>query len=727
MNEKILLPDIYRIKEHLSVLFSGYGQYSDGLIEIAYTPKDSSAVSMARLFSLSDLDAAASFAFDLNKNDGVNVYVGASLRLPDAKETSRTNIADYYASNVVWADLDEPGTADNVREKYKDLPPSYVVVTGLLPHKRAQLWWKLQEPVTSPDELRPALSNLCHYFDGDRAVVDPIRVMRLGGTIAWPKKEGRVPELTIAGEPANKTETCALERVNLHFPGGAPQLTATAPSGGVASKFDDGKPRNPFTGKLSIQSLLEATKLPHQWHINMRDAIASMVSSGWSDEQIKLSCAPYCQAGASDKDLLPLIATGRRKWNIPEPDTLAAPEQYNPVTGEIKAPEATPIKATCIDDIDFDKIPPREFLYADMLARKYVSMIIAPPGAGKSIFSMQVGVSAASSMAWGDWVPKTGGLNVWVYNNEEGADELMRRLKAIMVSNNISKNDMRGRFFIDSGEHQSVNIARANKDVVIPTADYQAMLNEVIQRKIDILIIDPFAETHSVAENSNDGMKVVTALYRRIAFDANCAVLLIHHAKKWAEGMAGNADSGRGGGSQIGVVRRAFTLAKMSSDEAEDIGVPKDKRHWYVRFDDAKSNITAPAEKTKWLKFKSVNLMNGTKLYPEGDSVGVLEHITIEQIKQETGDVLSAEQEKVLSYIAMYSEGAGGKSFPLSEARDYITQKDPSLGGRQKVTKLIRDGIENHGSVNYMGTLYVIETAKNTQEKNKEYIFVSEA
>lgn len=727
MQEKNLTPDYNRMVEHLTVLFDGYDQYKDGLIEIAYTNEQSGAVLHAKLFQVDQIGDAASFAFNVNQKNGVNVYVGGALRSPDSDPNVRSSVGDFYACNTLWVDLDDEGATTGVKEKYKDLPPSYIVVTGRHPHTRAQAWWKLDDAVTRLDLLRPALAGLCHSLGGDRAVVDPARVMRLAGSIAWPKKEGRVTELTVGSRPSKFTETCAIERVMLHFPGGAVQLTTSAPSGGVASKFDDGKPRNPFTGKLNILSLLEATKRPHEWHVNMRDAIASMVSSGWSDQQIRLACAPYCQGGPSDPDLAPLIGSGRHKWNMPEPDTGTPPEAYNPKTGAITPQPDKVIRATPVDDLDLDSIKPREFLYGDVLARKYVSMIIAPPGAGKSIFSMQIGVSAVSNVRFGDWVPKINGLNVWVYNNEEGGDELLRRLKGIMLANNIKKQDLIGRLYMDSGEHQSINIAKSAHDTVIQTPDYAAMLEEIKGRKIDILIVDPFAETHTVPENSNDGMKVVTALYRKIAFDANCAVLLIHHAKKWSEGMAGNADSGRGGGSQIGVVRRAFTLAKMSKEEAEDMGVPAEKRHWYVRFDDAKSNITAPTEQTKWFKFRSVNLMNGNVIYPEGDSVGVLEQVSIDQIKEETGGVLSNNIEKVLSYICMYSDGAGGKSFPFSDARDYIMDKDRSIGGRQKVTNIMRDAIGNGCEYLYLGTLYGIKTARNTAEKGKEYIFVGES
>ena len=117
--------------------------------------------------------------------------------------------------------------------------------------------------------------------------------------------------------------------------------------------------------------------------------------------------------------------------------------------------------------------------------------------------------------------------------------------------------------------------------------------------------------------------------------------------------------------------------------------------------------------------------MNGAGLYPDGDSVGVLDHISVDDIKKETGDILSANEEKVLSYIAMFSEGAGGNNFPFNDARDYIADLDYSLGNPRTISNLIDNAVESVGYVNHMGTRYDIEIIKNTSQKNKKYIFVT--
>lgn len=724
MQENILTPDLGRIKDHLVKLFSGYDQYSDGLIEIAYTPQDTGAVNRARLFNLDEIHDAAKFAHEVNSTQGVNVYVGAALRLPDADKHKRTNIHDFYACNVVWADLDDEGATDGIKEKYKALPPYHVVVTGKHPHTRAQLWWKIDDIKTKPIEIEPVLASLCSHFKGDLAVVDPIRVMRLGGTVAWPKKDGRIPELTISATPALNTPICSIDRLQSYFPAPVPLLTNT----GVGGVGHDGKPRHVITGKLKIDELLQLTKQQGKWHHNMRDAVASMVSSGWSDDQIKIACAPYCDKGKNDPDLLPLIATGRKKWNVPEPELNILPEQYDATTGEIKEKEVTPLTATSINDIDLDNIPVREFLFGDLVGRKYVSLLVAPPGAGKSILTMQIGIYGACGKKWGNFECKKP-LNVWIYNNEEGFDEIKRRIKACMIEALVAKSDLKGQLYVDSGENRSINLANIVNNAVVSTADFQALKDEVINRKIDLLIIDPFAETHSVAESNNDQIKVVAALYREIAIQANCAVLLVHHTKKYTAGdeeNAGNIDNARGGGAQIGVVRRAFTLSTMTKTEAKKIGVPEENRRWFVRFDDAKSNITAPVDRTTWFKFQSIDIANGKGINKSGDSVGVLTHTNIELIQEEFGDIVENRSVYILTLLCELFEKSDGKNeFSTTEFISYVKEYS-SLGFSDRtIREDTKEAIMNKELSNgflHMGNKYKITIPEKRGQKNSYVI-----
>src|SRR4051794_27806856 len=51
-----------------------------------------------------------------------------------------------------------------------------------------------------------------------------------------------------------------------------------------------------------------------------------MIGKGWTDFQIRMACAPYCDDKADDQDLDPLIDGGRKKFNKPEPPPVTGNE-----------------------------------------------------------------------------------------------------------------------------------------------------------------------------------------------------------------------------------------------------------------------------------------------------------------------------------------------------------------------------------------------------------------
>lgn len=353
------------------------------------------------------------------------------------------------------------------------------------------------------------------------------------------------------------------------------------------------------------------------------------------------------------------------------------------------------IKATSINDIDLTNIPPREFLYHNIAARKYATMIVAPPGAGKSIFTLHMAISAAAGRQWGSWgTANNQPIRVWVYNNEEGIDELRRRIKGIMQEMGVTKEMLGGRLFIDSGENRPIEVAKnGDGNTVIHTPDFHALKQEVIDRQIDMLIVDPFAETYSVAENDNDQIKQVARMYRDIAVEANCAVVLVHHTRKGMTGQAGNADMARGGSAQIGVVRRAFTLSSMDEDDAKALGVPLEKKRWFVRFDDAKSNITAPQNSTDWLKLKSVHIGNGAGLFPEGDSIGVLTHTDPEKILAEFAGQLEEEYKDMFALVADYLDTCRLEGASVAKISDSLSSKPGAKYKKRKMQDFIKAAI----------------------------------
>ena len=118
------------------------------------------------------------------------------MRKPDTPPFGRCGDSDFYALTAYYADLDDHDAVMNAKARYQHCPPSFVVITGQYPYVRAQLWWRLEEPIDDPEICRRQNIALALALAGDTSVVNPGRLMRLAGSIAWPVKDGRQIELT---------------------------------------------------------------------------------------------------------------------------------------------------------------------------------------------------------------------------------------------------------------------------------------------------------------------------------------------------------------------------------------------------------------------------------------------------------------------------------------------------------------------------------------------------
>jgi hypothetical protein len=75
---------------------------------------------------------------------------------------------------------------------------------------------------------------------------------------------------------------------------------------------------SPGRTDAEITALLAHSQREGEWHNAMLSATASMVSRGWTDEQIHKTCAPYCWGGEDDPDVAEMVEGARTKWNIPD-------------------------------------------------------------------------------------------------------------------------------------------------------------------------------------------------------------------------------------------------------------------------------------------------------------------------------------------------------------------------------------------------------------------------
>jgi hypothetical protein len=290
-----------------------------------------------------------------------------------------------------------------------------------------------------------------------------------------------------------------------------------------------------------------------------------------------------------------------------------APDPANP---------PTPIPLISPFPIDKTKLPTRNWSIVGLLLKGSLSVLVGPPGAGKSLLALQGAIAVALGIPWAGWAPRKAD-KVLVINAEDDIIEMERRISCACEVMGVDTAELAGRLFL---AEVPKSIVVAKWDPKLKTVVRQPLIEELVVTietiGIGLVVADPFAETFEGDENSNSEVKWAAMLWREVARRTACALWLIHHTRKYAGNMAGEADASRGASALIGTARVVSTLFTMTKDEAGVMNVGDDKRVDYVRFDDAKANYSRPDE-ARWFEKKTINVGNGDRLGPS-DEVGVL-------------------------------------------------------------------------------------------------------
>lgn len=619
-------PDRAAMLRHVELVFGGgFDGALDGLVELAWTDPVTGSLRNAQLFGTDQLEELVDRAAELNRVERCNVYVGAALRKAATPPAKRAADGDFYSAPFAWADIDRDCVDEAVRmAKAASMPATMTVVTGRRPHKRAQFWWRLVDAERDGAAIKALCSQLALALGGDSTVSNPGRVLRLGGSIAWPLKAGRVVEATEVHIPEDDRPPAywapALAQA---FAAPAP-LLQTAPASSEPSAPPDArapakpKPLDLPIGSLSVEATLAAIQRNDRWHQNAVRLVGNWVARGLSNAEI-MAFAPALTIGNGPDgrsytvdqtrlELNSMITGARRKWNLPNPA----------VTIEDKLPPP-PITIEWEDGASAAMIPRRRWLVGSFAIRGHLTVLVAPPGAGKSTLGIALAVAGVTGRGEivGETVHET--VKAWVWNNEDDKLELRRRLAAIMQQWNVAPADLRGRLGLNSGSERPLVVAKATKDgAVVRLPDIEAIIERVKAEGIGLLIVDPFVETHEVDENNNAQIKAVAALWREVARRGDCAVVVVHHTGKppsaSPDAWTGSLSASRGASSLGGVARIMRTLFAMSQSDADKFGLDADERRLWVRLDDAKANLSLASGSARWFKRVSIIIANGEEV-----------------------------------------------------------------------------------------------------------------
>ncbi|MBB3692473.1 AAA family ATPase [Sphingomonas sp. BK580] len=283
---------------------------------------------------------------------------------------------------------------------------------------------------------------------------------------------------------------------------------------------------------------------------------------------------------------------------------------------------STAIKATPYQWRDPASIPPRAWVYGHMLLRGSLTVVVAPGATGKT--ALMIGTAMALATGRNLLGPKVwhGPKRVWLFNLEDASDELARGVQAGAIHWGIKPDDLGGRLYVDSGmdgvELKTALETPTGTKINVPVVG--ALMTQLRDEQIDVLIVDPFVSSHSVNENDNRAIDMVAKQWARLASQAGCAIVLVHHARKLAGGEV-SAETARGASALIAAARSVPTLNRMSDEEAAKFGIEGEERRRFFRVYDDKNNRAPPSDKSDWYRLHSVSLGNGAD---GGDSLPVV-------------------------------------------------------------------------------------------------------
>lgn len=564
--------------------------YGDGLVELAWRDEKTGKLSHGRLYTLDNLEDLVAEAARLNATRGVNVYVGAALRHPETPPFGRANDEDFLALTAYYVDLDDPGVAKVAKDVYGRLKPTFVGKTGGTPDLRAQLWWKLEEPITDPERTRAVLSGLCAALKGDSTVVNPSRIMRLIGSIAWPVKDGRITERTeiIRLQTPGATEYMAETIERLCVDANWQQNTKTMPDSGqdravsslgFVGNVTDGREaymRNTILAVLgelcaehgcapTVEELFEAAWPQYSQNVDLtragrgKDEFVRKVRYTLNRFEVgRIASMPTLEAA---------VASGLAKKAQSQPNMQQAVQAaYNGAEAASQVSDEAAPNPSQKDDGDvfqlldataLRNLPPPQWLVEGIIPDRGLTFLYGQRGKGKSFVTLDAALHIASGSKWLGRDTKAGGV---IYCAGEGLAGYGVRVEG--WARTYPARDI-GNFrlmplvpnFRDEKE-----VAKLARTIKQQLGDAKLIIIDTVARAI------PGAE-----ENSSKDMGLFVSACDAIRQTCGVAVIGVHHSGKDDErGMRGSSALEGAGDAVIHLKRQEGQIVEITSDKMKD-------------------------------------------------------------------------------------------------------------------------------------------------------------
>jgi hypothetical protein len=272
---------------------------------------------------------------------------------------------------------------------------------------------------------------------------------------------------------------------------------------------------------------------------------------------------------------------------------------------------------------DDGPIPPRGWLLGNTFCRRFLSSLIGDGGVGKTALRIVQALSLVTKRSLtGEHVFQRG--RVLYLSFEDDRDELRRRVRAACLHHKIEPAELQGWLYLAAVN--GLKLLEQTNGEIQPGTLAETLRATIINRQIDLVILDPFIKTHRLDENNNAAVDQVATLLAEIAIEHNCAVDTPHHVNKGLGAQTpGDANRSRGASAFKDAGRLVYTLTPMAKEDRELLGVDPTEAKTLIRVDSGKVNIARPATEAHWFRLVGVPIGNETDDYPSGDEVQTVE------------------------------------------------------------------------------------------------------
>jgi RecA-family ATPase len=611
--QPIFTPDVSAMRQHVEHLFGGYlDGCHEGLIELSWTdtrPDQAGRYRLAnaKLFGTDKLDELVDEAARLNATPMCNVYIGAALRHPDTAPFGRAQDRDAWALTCAYVDLDDAEAATNAKNIYGLDKPTLVVVTGRAPHTRAQLWWRLEEPLKDAAHWPALLRGFAAKLHGDSTVTNPSRVMRLAGTIAWPVKPGRTVELTSIA-PLREPGRCEYspEHLARAFPPVAGAASVAQPghinhttnSLGLADKINDGR-------EAYMRDTISACLIELIGTTGATPTAQELYDAAWPQYERKVDLSRGGRGADEFAQKCAYTIARFERGDIRGIETLdKAIDVYN----RKQAKQASQVVAEALQaptPVDDPREGPflaseltgapaeRQWIAQDWIPMGVITGLSGDGGMGKTLLAQQLLYAAGVGGSWlGIKIPKLRGMGVFC---EDDSDELHRRHNAIKIDMGFKVGNPFDSVWIwprVGSDNLLVTFDKDNKPTASPF--FAQIMRHVLEHKIELLVLDTIADLFGgneiIRAQVNFFIKAICGAFIKEAKAAGftLTVILLSHPSQAGR----NSGSGESGSTAWNnAVRARLYLTRPEDGIAEQRVLTRKKSNYSASGDDVKLDL----------------------------------------------------------------------------------------------------------------------------------------